>query len=84
MQVSHTCINTIETTVTALDMTALARHPLPPLSRALLRATLVVIQWDLRRRTRRDLRGLTDYMLQDIGLDPSSVAIESAKPFWRA
>lgn len=70
--------------MTALDMTALARHPLPPLSRALLRATLVAIQWDLRRRTRRDLRGLTGHMLQDIGLDPYSVAIEAAKPFWRA
>ena len=30
---------------------ALTHHPLPPLSRALL----VVVQWDLRRRTRKEL-----------------------------
>ncbi|MBI1172651.1 DUF1127 domain-containing protein [bacterium] len=70
--------------MTALDMTTLARHPLPPLSRALLRATLVVVQWDLRRRTRQDLRAMPDFMLKDIGLDPSSAASEAAKPFWRA
>lgn len=69
--------------MTALDVNVL-RLPLPPLSRALLRATLVVVQWDLRRRTRKDLRGLTDYMLQDIGLDPMSAAQEAAKPFWKA
>lgn len=69
--------------MTALDVNVL-RLPLPPLSRALLRATLVVVQWDLRRRTRKDLRGLTDYMLQDIGLDPMSAAHEAAKPFWKA
>ncbi|MGV8986416.1 MAG: DUF1127 domain-containing protein [Cypionkella sp.] len=70
--------------MTALDMTTLARHPLPPLSRALLNATLVVVQWDLRRRTRKDLRGLTDSMLRDIGIDPFSASQEASKPFWRA
>jgi uncharacterized protein YjiS (DUF1127 family) len=59
---------------------ALTHHPLPPLSRVLL----VVVQWDLRRRTRKDLRGLPDYMLRDIGLDPFNAAQEAAKPFWRA
>ena len=55
-------------------------HPLPPLSRVLM----VVVQWDLRRRTRKDLRGMSDHMLRDIGLDPIAAAHEAAKPFWRA
>lgn len=61
---------------TLLDLS----HPLPPLSRVLM----VVVQWDVRRRTRKDLRGLPDYMLRDIGLDPLSADQEAAKPFWRA
>lgn len=70
----------------ALHVNAPALHTLTrhPLSRALLAATLVVAQWDLRRRTRKDLRGLTDYMLRDIGLDPRAAMQEAAKPFWRA
>ncbi len=59
---------------------ALTHQPLSPLTRVLL----VVVQWDLRRRTRKDLRALPDYMLRDIGLDPFHAAQEAAKPFWRA
>lgn len=70
--------------MTSLDVTHLTRHPLPPLSRVLVRATLVLVEWDLRRKTRKDLRGLTNYMLRDIGIDPHSAAEEAAKPFWRA
>lgn len=75
--------------MTALDLKspeflAMARSPLPPLSRLLLSATLAVVQWDLRRRTRADLRALPDFMLQDIGLDPFSAQKEAEKPFWRA
>lgn len=63
---------------------ALSTHPLPPLSRLLLRATLTVVTWDMRRRTRRDLRALSGHMLQDIGLDPHVAATEVAKSFWQA
>lgn len=61
---------------------ALSAHP--PLSRLPLRATLTVVTWDMRRRTRRDLRALSGHMLQDIGLDPHVAATEVAKPFWQA
>ena len=43
-----------------------------------------VTAWDQRRRTRKDLRNLSDHMLRDIGLDPIIAAIEAAKPFWVA
>ena len=68
--------------MTALD--TLHHRPLPPLSRLLVGATLAVVTWDLRRRTRKDLRGLTDHLLRDIGLDPATAAREAAKPFWRS
>jgi uncharacterized protein YjiS (DUF1127 family) len=63
---------------------ALSTHPLPLLSRALLRVTLLAVTWEMRRRTRKDLRSLSDHMLVDIGLDPMSAASEASKPFWRA
>lgn len=63
---------------------ALTTHPLPPLSRLLLRLTLLAVTWEMRRRTRSSLRSLSDHMLIDIGLDPWSAAAEAQKPFWRA
>ena len=66
------------------EVFALSTHPLPPLSRGLLRLTLIAVTWDMRRRTRRDLRDMSLHMLADIGLDPFLAAQEAAKPFWRA
>jgi len=63
---------------------ALTTHPLPPVSRLLLRLTLVAVTWEMRSRTRNSLGKLTDHMLIDIGLDPWSAGIEADKPFWRA
>jgi uncharacterized protein YjiS (DUF1127 family) len=62
----------------------LARHPLPPLSRVLMNVTLLLVTWDLRRRTRKDLRALSSHLLLDIGIDPMKAAIEAEKPFWAA
>jgi uncharacterized protein YjiS (DUF1127 family) len=70
--------------VTTPTLCDLSLHPLPPLSRLLVAVTLIVVQWDLRRRTRKDLRRLPDFMLRDIGLDPSAALGEADKPFWRA
>jgi uncharacterized protein YjiS (DUF1127 family) len=38
--------------------------------------------WMERRRQRRNLSGLTDYMLRDIGLSRANVEGEATKPFW--
>jgi uncharacterized protein YjiS (DUF1127 family) len=40
--------------------------------------------WLARWRERRDLASLDLQMLYDIGLSPTDVQIECAKPFWRS
>jgi uncharacterized protein YjiS (DUF1127 family) len=37
-----------------------------------------------RSRQRQHLTGLSDYQLQDIGLQRWDVELEARKPFWRA
>jgi len=66
------------------EVYALSTHPLPPLSRALLRLTLIAMTWEMRRRTRRDLGRMTNHMLRDVGIDPFTAAQEAGKPFWRS
>jgi len=39
--------------------------------------------WAERRRQRRDLTRLSDYMLRDIGISREDVVHEVEKPFWR-
>lgn len=78
------CINTIENAMSPAVAQTLFAQPLPPLSRVLLRLTLVLVTWDMRHRTRQTLRKLNDQMLSDIGLDPWAADTEAAKPFWRA
>lgn len=70
--------------MTRAEAFTLSPHPLPPVSRVVLRLTLVAVTWQMRRRTRRDLRNLSDHLLVDIGLDPSAAVHEAEKPFWRA
>ncbi len=43
----------------------------------------VMLDWNDRARSRRQLAGLTATELKDIGLTQSDVTIESSKPFWR-
>jgi uncharacterized protein YjiS (DUF1127 family) len=41
-------------------------------------------EWRERARTRRELRQLSDFDLQDIGWTRAGAVGEGAKPFWRA
>jgi uncharacterized protein YjiS (DUF1127 family) len=43
----------------------------------------LLLDWNERARSRRQLAGLTEGELKDIGLNQSDVTIESSKPFWR-
>lgn len=63
---------------------ALLRRPqtLPPLSRALMGLTVVVAEWEMRRRTRKSLEALDDHLLKDVGLSRAEAEAEWDKPFW--
>ncbi len=58
-------------------------HLLPPLTRLLSRGVLLARAWEYRRATRRKLRNLPQYLLEDIGLSPAAAAAEVEKPFWK-
>jgi uncharacterized protein YjiS (DUF1127 family) len=62
--------------------TALAA-PLPPVSRVAFAVAQVVLNWETRRQTRRDLARLDPHLLTDIGLTPRLEDCECQKPFWR-
>ena len=53
-------------------------------SRLLAQTLRVLVTWEKRRRTRKNLNALSAHLLCDIGLDPASAAQEGNKPFWRA
>ena len=49
----------------------------------LSRALDAVALWHERARSRRDLQGMSDFMLHDIGLDRGIAEREAAKLFWQ-
>lgn len=65
------------------EITFLSRHPLPAFSRGMVALTVTLVTWQLRRRTRADLRALPEHMLRDIGMNPMEAEHEAGKPFWR-
>ena len=56
---------------------------MPPLSRVVLRAAVIVMTWETRARTRKQLKRLDQHLLKDIGLDKMSAETESSRAFWR-
>jgi uncharacterized protein YjiS (DUF1127 family) len=78
------CINTKMIAMTASTRTRLTiDRRLPPLARILHGLTLVVLRWEERRRTRRDLRDLDDHLLRDVGIPPDVAWGEGQKHFWQ-
>jgi uncharacterized protein YjiS (DUF1127 family) len=60
-----------------------SQSALPPLSAALVALAKVVLVWETRRQTRRNLRVLDDHLLRDVGLQRETAMAECDKPFWR-
>jgi uncharacterized protein YjiS (DUF1127 family) len=63
--------------------TMIGSHALPPLSRAVFGLAGVVLTWEIRHQTRRDLRDLDDHLLRDVGLPRDQAALEARKYFWQ-
>ena len=68
----------------AESLALLTLAALPPVSRLLVEAALVLARWDERRRTRRALARLDAHILRDIGLTDTRAKAECRKPFWVA
>mgnify|MGYP001159352706 CR=1 FL=1 len=69
--------------MSSAEMLVLRPASLPPLSRLVLRAAVLVMIWETRHRTRAHLAQLDQHMLKDIGLDPLTARAETDQPFWR-
>ena len=57
-------------------------YPLPLLARAAVQFAVIVTQWDMKHRTRKQLARLDDHMLRDIGIERDAACTEARRPFW--
>ena len=57
-------------------------YPLPLLARLAVRFAVIVTEWDMKHRTRKQLLRLDDHMLRDIGIERDAAYTEARRPFW--
>lgn len=72
-----------QTTQLALLQDLATGQTLPPLSALALRAAVKLAKWDRNARTRRHLKELPDYILDDIGLTREAASQEAQHKFWQ-
>lgn len=60
-----------------------SQESLPVLARWSVSFAVTVTKWDARYRTRRHLKHLEPFRLDDIGLDRNQARLEASKPFWQ-
>lgn len=58
--------------------------PTTAFARVLVATAVAVEKWSMRRSTRKHLKDMPDYLLQDIGLTHVQADQEMRKVFWRA
>jgi len=72
-------------TANAHPITAVAPAPQRvPLTLRLARALDRILEWNERAHQRRQLAGLPNHMLEDLGLSRADVDAEVGKTFWTA
>ncbi|THH38406.1 DUF1127 domain-containing protein [Aliishimia ponticola] len=62
----------------------LSDRPLTPVSTLALQLVVIVVKWEERRRTRKQLNRLEHCHLNDIGITARDARREARKPFWIA
>jgi uncharacterized protein YjiS (DUF1127 family) len=62
---------------------ALHHSSRPALAETFAAIARIIGTWRERSRERRELTLLDARSLRDLGLNPSNIAFEASKPFWR-
>ena len=73
-------------TQTSLNPAIELKYYLPqsPLALVVITIATTLLTWDLRHRTRRVLKTLTDSQLDDIGLSRVEAYTEARRSFWQS
>ncbi|MGC1497966.1 MAG: DUF1127 domain-containing protein [Sulfitobacter sp.] len=71
-------------TLSSEMMTALNTRSLPVAALFAVKFAVCVTKWATRRNTRRALRQLEPWQLQDVGLTRDEALTEGSRVFWKA